>query len=61
MQSVELIRSHGLKSRMCEPQVSITKIPVARVRLAEIRTLQSNHWEELSATILVLRDYTQRR
>ena len=26
MQSVELIRSHGLKSRMCEPQVSITKI-----------------------------------
>ena len=28
---------------------------------AEIRTLQSDHWEELSATILVLRDHTQRR
>ena len=26
MQSVELIRTHGLRSRMCEPQVFITKI-----------------------------------
>ena len=26
MQSVELIRLRGLKSRMCEPQVLITKI-----------------------------------
>ena len=26
VQSVELIRSHGLKSRMCEPQEFITKI-----------------------------------
>ncbi len=26
MQAVELIRLHGLKSRMCEPQEFITKI-----------------------------------
>jgi hypothetical protein len=35
MQSVELIRTHGLRSRMCEPQVFIAKINRLSMEMAQ--------------------------
>ena len=37
VQSVELIRSHGLKSRMCEPQEFITKINRLSMKMTHTR------------------------
>src|ERR1700751_3397640 len=48
MQSVELIRSHGLKSRMCEPQEFITKINRLSMEMTHTRryhTLLDLNWQ----------------
>jgi len=43
MQSVELIRSHGLKSRMCEPRVLINKINRLSIRAATVDNPVAGH------------------
>jgi len=50
MQSVELIRSHGLKSRMCEPQEFITKIN--RLSMEMTHTRRKKHGKKERKRVL---------
>jgi hypothetical protein len=45
MQSVELIRTHGLRTRMCEPQVFITKINRLSMEMTHTRRKKNGHKE----------------
>ena len=61
MQSVELIRTHGLRSRMCEPQVFITKINRLSMKMTHTRRKKNGHKErkrvlrEMKAVVTVVR------
>jgi hypothetical protein len=54
MQSVELIRTHGLRSRMCEPQVFITKIKRLSMEMTHTRRKKNGHKERKRRTVCVL-------
>src|SRR6201989_2281779 len=65
MQSVELIRTHGLRSRMCEPQVFITKINRLSMEMTQTRRKKNGHKErkrlrEMKAVVTVVRTHAQR-
>ena len=63
MQSVELIRTHGLRSRMCEPQVFITKINRLSMKMTHTRRKKNGHKErkrEMKAVVTVVRAHAQR-
>ena len=66
MQSVELIRTHGLRSRMCEPQVFITKINSLSMEMTHTRRKKNGHKErkrvlrEMKAVVTVVRAHAQR-
>jgi hypothetical protein len=66
MQSVELIRSHGLKSRMCEPQVFITKINRLSMEMSHTRRKQNGKKErkrvlrEMKGLVGVVRGHARR-
>jgi hypothetical protein len=66
MQSVELIRSHGLKSRMCEPQVFITKINRLSMEMTHSRRKKNGKKErkrvlrEMKRVVTVVRAHAQR-
>src|ERR1700759_2516652 len=66
MQSVELIRTHGLRARMCEPQVFITKINRLSMELTQARGKKNGHKErkrvlrEMKAVVTVVRAHAQR-
>jgi Transposase domain (DUF772) len=65
-QSVELIRSHGLKSRMCEPQEFITKINRLSMEMTHTRRKKSGKKErkrllrEMKRLVGVVRGHAQR-
>src|SRR5271168_4221829 len=66
MQSVELIRTHGLRSRMCEPQVFITKINRLSMEMTHTRRKRDGRKErkrvlrEMKAVVTVVRGHAQR-
>ena len=66
MQSVELIRSHGLKSRMCEPQEFITKINRLSMEMTHTRRKKNSNKErkrvlrEMKRVVTVVRAHAQR-
>ena len=66
MQSVELIRSHGLKSRMCEPQEFITKINRLSMEMTHTRRKKNGKKErkrvlrEMKRIVTVVRAHAQR-
>jgi len=66
MQSVELIRSHGLKSRMCEPQEFITKINRLSMEMTHTRRKKNSNKErkrvlrEMKGVVTVVRAHAQR-
>src|SRR5271165_6580121 len=66
MQSVELIRTHGLRSRMCEPQVFITKINRLSMEMTHTRRKKNGHKErkrvlrEMKEVVSVVRAHAQR-
>ena len=66
MQSVELIRSHGLKSRMCEPQEFITKINRLSMEMTHTRRKKDSNKErkrvlrEMKRVVTVVRAHAQR-
>jgi hypothetical protein len=66
MQSVELIRMHGLRSRMCEPQVFITKINRLSMKMTHTRRQKNGHKErkrvlrEMKSVVTVVRAHAQR-
>ena len=66
MQSVELIRTHGLKSRMCEPQEFITKINRLSMQMTHTRRKKNGRKErkrvlrEMKRIVTVVRAHAQR-
>ena len=66
MQSVELIRTHGLRSRMCEPQVFITKINRLSMEMTHTRRKKNGRKErkrvlrEMKRVVTVVRAHAQR-
>ena len=66
MQSVELIRSHGLKSRMCEPQEFITKINRLSMEMTHTRRKKEGKKErkrvlrQMKRVVTVVRAHAQR-
>jgi hypothetical protein len=66
MQSVDLIRTHGLKSRMCEPQVFITKINRLSMEMSHTRRKKNGKKErkrvlrEMKRVVTVVRAHAQR-
>ena len=66
MQSVELVRSHGLKSRMCEPQEFITKINRLSMEMTHTRRKKNGNKErkrvlrEMKRIVTVVRAHAQR-
>jgi hypothetical protein len=66
MQSVELIRSHGLKSRMCEPQEFITKINRLSMEMTHTRRKKNSNKErkrvlrEMKKLVVVVRGHARR-
>ena len=66
MQSVELIRKHGLRSRMCEPLVFITKINRLSMEMTHTRRKKDGRKErkrvlrEMKAVVTVVRAHAQR-
>src|ERR1700731_3858632 len=66
MQSVELIRTHGLRSRMCEPQVFITKINRLSMEMTHTRRKKNGKKErkrvlrEMKRVVTVVRAHAQR-
>jgi hypothetical protein len=66
MQSVELIRSHGLKSRMCEPQEFITKINRLSMEMTHSRRKKNGKKErkrllrEMKRLVGAVRGHAQR-
>ena len=66
MQSVELIRKHGLRSRMCEPQVFITKINRLSMQMTHTRRKKDGRKErkrvlrEMKAVVSVVRAHARR-
>jgi hypothetical protein len=66
MQSVELIRTHGLKSRMCEPQEFITKINRLSMEMTHTRRKKNGRKErkrvlrEMKRIVTVVRAHAQR-
>ena len=66
MQSVELIRKHGLRSRMCEPQVFITKINRLSMQMTHTRRKKDGRKErkrvlrQMKAVVSVVRAHAQR-
>jgi hypothetical protein len=66
MQSVELIRKHGLKSRMCEPQVFITKINRLSMEMTHTRRKKNGQKErkrvlrEMKRVVSAARAHAQR-
>ena len=66
MQSVELIRAHGLKSRMCEPQEFITKINRLSMEMTHTRRKKNGSKErkrvlrEMKRIVTVVRAHGQR-
>ena len=66
MQSVELIRSHGLKSRMCEPQEFITKINRLSMEMTHTRRKKDSKKErkrvlrEMKRVVSAVRAHAQR-
>ena len=66
MQSVDLIRTHGLKSRMCEPQVFITKINRLSMEMSYTRRKKNGKKErkrvlrEMKRIVTVVRAHAQR-
>jgi len=66
MQSVELIRRHGLKSRMCQPQVFITKINRLSMEMTHTRRKKNGKKErkrllrEMKRLVGVVRGHAQR-
>jgi hypothetical protein len=66
MQSVELIRSHGLKSRMCEPQEFITKINRLSMEMSHTRRKKNGNKErkrvlrEMKRIVTVVRAHAKR-
>jgi hypothetical protein len=66
MQSVELIRLHGLKSRMCEPQEFITKINRLSMQMTHTRRKKNGNKErkrvlrEMKRVVTVVRAHAQR-
>jgi hypothetical protein len=66
MQSVELIRTHGLKSRMCEPQAFITKINRLSMEMTHTRRKKNGKKErkrllrEMKRLVGVVRGHAQR-
>jgi hypothetical protein len=66
MQSVALIRSHGLKSRMCEPQEFITKINRLSMQMTHTRRKKNGKKErkrvlrEMKSLVGVVRGHARR-
>jgi hypothetical protein len=66
MQSVELIRAHGLRSRMCEPQVFITTINRLSMEMTHTRRQKNGQKErkrilrEMKSVVSVVRAHAQR-
>ena len=66
MQSVELIRSHGLKSRMCEPQEFITKINRLSMEMTHTRRKKNGKKErkrvlrQMKRVVTVVRAHARR-
>jgi hypothetical protein len=66
MQSVELIRTHGLKSRMCEPQEFITKINRLSMQMTHTRRKKNGSKErkrvlrEMKRIVTVVRAHARR-
>jgi hypothetical protein len=66
MQSVELIRAHGLRSRMCEPQVFITKINRLSMEMTHTRRKKNGQKErkrvlrEMKRVVTAVRAHAQR-
>jgi hypothetical protein len=66
MQSVELIRTHGLKSRMCEPQEFIKKINRLSMEMTHTRRKKNGNKErkrvlrEMKRIVTVVRAHAQR-
>jgi hypothetical protein len=66
MQSVELIRTHGLRSRMCEPQEFITKINRLSMEMTHTRRKKNGRKErkrvlrEMKRVVTVVRAHAQR-
>jgi hypothetical protein len=66
MQSVEVVRSHGLKSRMCEPQEFITKINRLSMEMTHTRRKKNGNKErkrvlrEMKRIVTVVRAHAQR-
>jgi hypothetical protein len=66
MQSVDLIRTHGLKSRMCQPQVFITKINRLSMEMSHTRRKKNGKKErkrvlrEMKRVVTVVRAHAQR-
>jgi len=66
IQSVELIRSHGLKSRMCEPQEFITKINRLSMEMTHTRRKKNGNKErkrvlrQMKRIVTVVRAHAQR-
>src|ERR1700747_3009691 len=66
MQSVALIRSHGLKSRMCEPQEFITKINRLSMEMTHTRRKKNGKKErkrvlrEMKRIVTTVRGHAQR-
>jgi hypothetical protein len=66
MQSVELIRTHGLKSRMDEPQVFITKVNRLSMEMTQTRRKKDGGkarkrvLREMKRVVTVVRGHAQR-
>jgi hypothetical protein len=66
MQSVELIRTHGLKSRMCEPQELIKKINRLSMEMTHTRRRKNSNKErkrvlrEMKKLVVVVRGHARR-
>jgi len=66
MQSVELIRTHGLKSRMCEPQELIKKINRLSMEMTHTRRRKNSNKErkrvlrEMKKLVAVVRGHARR-
>jgi hypothetical protein len=66
MQSVELIRTHGLRSRMCEPQVFITRINRLSMEMTHTRRKKNSAKErkrvlrQMKKVVVMVRSHAQR-
>ena len=66
MQSVELIRTHGLKSRMCEPRELIKKINRLSMEMTHTRRKKNSNKErkrvlrEMKKLVIVVRGHARR-